>query len=99
MKQEIGFPEIETQIQVGKEIKAGERTLFPLIKITILKAAGGNVLGVQLTPFALLITEPEMQYAISPEGENMEVEALLELSPSLKDILEKARGIQRIRVE
>ena len=95
----LELPKVETEILVCKEIEAGVRTIFTLVKISILATDDGNILGSWLKPQAFLIIEPGEQYAVSISGEQMSIEKILELSPSLKEVVEKARGIHRIKVD
>ena len=97
--QEMKFPKVKTEIQVCKEIEAGVRTIFTVIRISILATDDGNILGSWLMPQAFLIIEPGEQYAVSISGEQMSIEKILELAPSLKEVIEKARGIHRIKVD
>ncbi len=94
---EIKLPVVETEIRIAKELKAGNRSLYTVVRISFLKA-GGKIKGSWLTPLAMLIIEPGRQYAVSLTGERMSLEDILEMAPSLKDVVEKARGIHRIRV-
>jgi hypothetical protein len=96
---ELKLPKVKTEIQVSKEIKAGVRTIFTVIRISILATDDGNILGSWLKPQAFLIIEPGEQYAVSISGEQMSIEKILELAPSLKEVVEKARGIHRIKVD
>jgi len=96
---ELKLPKVKTEILVCKEIEAGVRTIFTLVKISILATEEGNILGSWLKPQAFLIIEPGEQYAVSISGEQMSIEKILELAPSLKDVVEKARGIHRIKVD
>ena len=96
---EIKLPKVKTEIQVSKEIEAGVRTIFTVIRISILATDDGNILGSWLKPQAFLIIEPGEQYAVSISGEQMSIEKILELAPSLKEVVEKARGIHRIKVD
>jgi hypothetical protein len=96
---ELKLPKVKTEILVCKEIEAGVRTIFTLVKISILATEEGNILGSWLKPQAFLIIEPGEQYAVSISGEQMSIEKILELAPSLKEIVEKARGIHRIKVD
>ena len=89
---------METEIRVGKELLAESRMLYPLVRISILKMIDGKVLGCWLTPLALLIIEPGEQYSVSLTEEEMTVEMLMDLAPCLKTVVEKARGIHRIKV-
>lgn len=96
---ELELPRVKTEILVCKEIEAGVRTIFTLIRISILATDDGNILGSWLMPQAFLIIEPGEQYAVSISGEQMSIEKILEMAPSLKEVIEKARGIHRIKVD
>jgi hypothetical protein len=96
--QEIKLPAVETEIRVAKEMKAGNKTIYTVIKVSILKTEDGMVMGSWLTPLAMLIVEPGRQFALSITGEKMPLEMILELAPSLKAIVDKAREIHRIKV-
>ena len=89
---------METEIIVGKKMEAGNRSLYPVIKVSILKTEQGRILGSWLNPVALLVFEPGGHYAISLEGEKMTSEQIIELAPSLKDVIEREQGIYRIEV-
>jgi len=69
-----------------------------VIKVSILKTEQGRILGSWLNPVALLVFEPGGHYAISLEGEKMTSEQIIELAPSLKDVIEREQGIYRIKV-
>ena len=90
---------MDMRVLVGKEIKADDRTIWPVMKITILKTCEDRVQAIQITPLAMLIIEPAGQYAVSFDGEPMTIEAILELAAPLRDVLEKARGTARIKVD
>lgn len=96
---ELKLPKVKTEILVCKEIEAGVRTIFTVIRISVLATDDGNILGSWLKPQAFLIIEPGEQYAVSISGEQMSMEKILELAPSLKEVVEKARGIHRIKVD
>ena len=81
----------EEQVRVGKETVVGNRTIWPVIRITILWASENRVHAIQITPLAALIIEQEEQYALSFDGGPMTIEDILDLAPSLGDILEQAR--------
>ena len=97
--QEMKFPKVKTEIRVRKEMEAGVRTIFTVIRISNIATDDGNLLGSWLKPLAMLIIEPGEQYAVSISGEQMSIEKILELAPSLKEVIEKARGIHRIKVD
>ena len=95
----IRLLEMDMRIFVGKEIVAGNRTIWPVMRISILKTCEDRVQTIQITPLAMLIIEPAGQYAVSFDGEPMTIEDILELAAPLRDVLEKAREGCRIKVE
>ena len=82
---------VEEEVRVGKEIVAGNRTIWPVVRITIFWASENRVDAIQITPLAVLIIEKNEQYALSFDGGPMTIDAILELMPSLGDILEQAK--------
>ena len=95
----IRLPEMDMRVLVGKEIKAGDRTIWPVMRASILKTCEDRILAIQIIPLAMLIIEPEGQYAVSFEGKPMTIEAILELATPLRDVLEKAREAVRVKVD
>lgn len=95
---DIKLPVVETEFRVAKGMIAGNKTIYTVIKVSTLKAEDGKIMGSWLTPLAMLIIEPGRQYALSITGEKMPLEMILELAPSLKAVVDKARGIHRIKV-
>jgi hypothetical protein len=83
---------MDMQVRVGKEMKAGDRTIWPVMKISILKTCEDKIMAIQVTPLAMLIIEPAGQYAVSFDGEPMSIEAILKLASPLRDVLQDARG-------
>ena len=82
------------RVIVGKEIKAGDRTIWPVMRIFVLKTQEDRSQAIQITPLAMLIIEPAGQYALSFDGEPMTIEAILELAAPLKEVLEKSRRLR-----
>jgi len=95
----IRLPEMDLRVIVGKEIKVGDKTIWPVMRISILKTCEEKVLAIQITPIAMLVIEPAGQYALSFAGEPMTIEAITKLAPPLRDVLEKAQCAVRIKVE
>ncbi len=87
----ILLPEMDMQVLVGKEIKAGDRTIWPVTRIMVIKSCVDRVLAIQVTPLAVLIIEPTRLYAVSFAGQPMTIKAILELAPPLRDVLKKAK--------
>lgn len=98
-QESVKFPGMDMRFLVGREIKAGDRAIWPVMRVSILRFSEDKVLALQITPLALLIIEPVGEYAVSFDGEPMTVEDILELAASLRDVLEKARGVVRIKVD
>jgi hypothetical protein len=86
-------------IRVEKELKTGKRTLYTVVRITMIKTEYGGILGIWLVPLAALIVEDDLQYAISFTEEKLSVGKILELVPSLSDRLETARKGHKIKID
>lgn len=95
----VKFPGMDMRILVGGETKAGDRAIWPVMRVSILRCGEDKFLARQITPLAMLIIEPAGEYAVSFDGEPMTVEDILELAAPLRDVLEKARGVVRIKVD
>jgi hypothetical protein len=96
---ELKLPKVVTENRVCKEITTGIRTIFTVVRISTLETDDGRILGSWIMPRAMLIIEPGNQYAVSISGEQMSIKEILEMAPSLKEVVEKARGIHRIKVD
>jgi uncharacterized spore protein YtfJ len=81
---------MDTQVLIGKEIKVCGRTIWPVTRIAVLRGWEDKVQTIQIKPLAMLIIEPAGSYAVSFAGEPMTIEAILQLAPPLRDVLEKA---------
>jgi uncharacterized spore protein YtfJ len=89
---------VDTEIRAGERIEIGRRSIYPVIKVSVLRTPDGAVLGSWIAPLAMLVIEPEMQYAISFTGEEITADQIGTMVPSLKKAIDKARGIYRIEV-
>jgi uncharacterized spore protein YtfJ len=88
--EKMALSEVEVRIVVGREIAAGIRTIWPIMKITVIKGCGERVLAIEASPIAMLITDDLAgPYAVSITGKPMAVEEILELAPALEDVLAK----------
>lgn len=83
--------EVVEEVRVGKETVAENRTIWPIVKIKLFWALDSRFCSAQITPLAFLIIEQDREYALSIDGESMPINTILEMAPSLKDILEKCR--------
>jgi len=91
-------PAVETEILAGEKIEIERRSIYPVIRISILKTPEGVVFGGWITPLAMLVIEPKGQYAISLTEGEITADQIGEMVPSLKKVIDKARGIFRIEV-
>jgi hypothetical protein len=88
--EKMALAEVEVRIIAGREIAAGIRTIWPVMKITIIKGCGERVLAIEASPIAILISEDRAgPYAVSIAGNPMAVEEILELAPALEYVLAK----------
>ncbi len=92
------IPKIETEIKVGEALKIGGRTLHFISRITILKTEDGDILGGWADPLAMIAREQGNEYVFSFTGQDFTIDELIKMAPSLKDILNRDRGIYRIKI-
>lgn len=95
---EIRPPKMETEIKAGERIEVEGRSIYPVIKVSVLKTPDGAAFGGWVTPLAMLVIEQKEQYTISFTGEEVTVDQISSLVPSLRKVIDKARGIHRIEV-
>ncbi|VVB72931.1 Uncharacterised protein [uncultured archaeon] len=98
MKQ-IGLLNIETKIRIRDAIKADKRDLYLVVSVKLLKTEEKLITGCWVTPLAMLIVEQEMKYAFSIDGQDMPMEEILELAPSLKMVIDNADCKDKINIE
>ncbi len=91
-------PKMETEIKAGDRIEIEGRSLYPVIEVSTLKTQEGTIFGCWITPLAMLVIEQKEQYAISFTGKEMTADQIGDLVPSLRRVIDKARGIYRIKV-
>ena len=81
-------PDTNSWISVGDPIKIDQRDIYPVARVSALRGHK-CILGCSISPAALLITEPERAYAISLTEEEISLDQLLAMAPSLKEILKE----------
>lgn len=86
------------ETRIGRCLKAWDKTLYPVFEVSTLKTDAGEVQANWIVPLAVLVVEPGGQHAVSLTGEKITVEKLLELAPALQEVVDRARGVRRIRV-
>jgi hypothetical protein len=88
--EKMSFPEVDVRVVVGREIVAGSRTIWTVVKILVIKGCGERILAIEASPIAMLITDDRAgPYAVSISGKPMAVGEILELAPALQDVLAK----------
>ena len=81
--------EAKTTIRADASVAVGKRTLFVISRAQSVTGFGGEAYGVLCSPIALLVDESGDLYSRSLTEDEMTVEEILSLVPSLK---EKVRG-------
>jgi uncharacterized spore protein YtfJ len=81
--------EIETRISIGDAIEIYQRVVYPVARTSILRKCG-DLLGCWIAPVAVLITEPDNAYAVSLTKEEIKLDQLLAMAPSLNEIVGRA---------
>jgi uncharacterized spore protein YtfJ len=79
-------PDTFSWISVGDPIKIDQRDIYTVARVSVLRGHE-CILGCSISPAALLITEPERAYAISLTEEEITVDQLLAMAPSIKEIV------------
>jgi uncharacterized spore protein YtfJ len=85
---ETGFSSKIAWISVGDPIEMGQRDIYPVAKISALKGYG-CIMGCSVSPEALLIVESARAYAVSLTGEEITLDQLLAMAPTLKEIVQE----------
>lgn len=99
MKIDAGkIPKIETDIKIGEALKIGCRTLHFLARVSILRTRDGDILGGWADPLAMIASEQGNSYVFSFTGEDFTMDQLMKMAPSLRDILDKDKGVYRIKI-
>lgn len=72
-------PEISTII--GKPLETGEKIIYPVIRISILKNNEGNTKAIWVIPIAIVVEEDSKRFFIPLVDENIDFDTILELLP------------------
>ena len=77
---------MEIKILVGEGIKAGELTIYPVARLSILITADMSIHGFWLSPLALIVTALELKpsFIVSLTGEKIDHAELIEMTNALK---------------
>lgn len=76
----------ETEIRIGKGIKAWDKTIHPIVEVFILKTDAGGVLASWIVPLAVLVVESGEEHVLSLTGEKISAEIMQHLAPALTDL-------------
>lgn len=69
---------LKTDTVIGKALKIDDRTLYPIIQISILKRKKKDFIGAWISPLAIVIEEPTKEYVILLTDEDIDHEQLLD---------------------
>ena len=64
---------------VGKQIRAADRTIYPIIEVVTVGNNMPNFRGIEIFPIALVIEESGEKYAVSLTGEEINSDELIEM--------------------
>jgi hypothetical protein len=95
---DVKIPRIETDIKIGEAMKLGDRTIHFLIKTAILRTEDGGIIGGLASPLAMVVGEREEYYVFSFTGQDSNLNELLRMVPSLKEVLKKDKGIYKVKI-
>ena len=83
--------DIRTDTVIKEAIKIGDRTIYPVIRVSTSGIDGQNFFGARISPIAIVVVEPTRDYVISLTDETITLDQLLEMVPSLKDKMKQRR--------
>ncbi|MEN4020038.1 MAG: hypothetical protein PQ971_02865 [Methanobacterium sp.] len=63
--------EPEIDINIGKPIKFAKRTIYPVVQTSVIKNERRESIAAEIFPIALLIEEPQGEYVISLNGDEI----------------------------
>ena len=64
---------------VGKVIKLGNRTIYPIVRTFVIKNEKQDVMAAEIFPIALVVQEPDDAYVISLTDDAVNLEDLIEM--------------------
>ena len=92
------IPRIESRVNVGEALRIGNRTLHFLARVYIVGTEDDNMLGGWADPLAMVVSEQNKEYVFSFTGQDFTIDQLMEMAPSLRDVLNKDKGIFKIKI-
>jgi len=99
LKIDLGkIPKVESRITVGKALRIGNKTLHFLARVSIMRAENDKILGGWADPLAMVVSERNKEYVFSFTGQDFTIDQLMEMAPSLRDVLNKDKGIYKIKI-
>jgi uncharacterized spore protein YtfJ len=87
--------ETETRILVGAALRAGDRLLYPVLKVEVVHSKG-YLIGLWIIPLAVLVIEPGREYLVSLRKEDEGAEELADIAPPLEALVEEAKRAHNI---
>ncbi|MDD1753769.1 MAG: hypothetical protein LUQ38_11865 [Methanotrichaceae archaeon] len=77
---------MEIKILIGESIIAGELTIYPIARLSILRTADMSVQNFWLSPLALVVTVPELKapFIVSLTSEKIDHAKLIDMTNALQ---------------
>jgi len=63
----------------SREIIAGKRSIRTIVRATVVIGPGAELISLRIEPLALIVSSDERRWAISIDGEPVDVESLLDM--------------------
>ena len=85
----------QTRMQADASFTVGNRVFHVVCEVSTIRGLGGKAGGTIVSPTALLVDEGGRFYSVSLGGEDMGVEEILRLIPSLKEKTRQVRDVEK----
>ena len=84
----LSAKDFKVDTSVEEALKIGDRTLYVVTRTLTCKISGGNFFTLWRHPVAVVIVEPPEKYFFPLTSEDLTLDELFKMAPSLKEILE-----------
>lgn len=79
------------EIVVGEAVGVGDRSILPVVRASAIYTSEGAMAAALISPLALVVIEPAMEYCLDLTDEDLTLDRLVEMSPDLREMIDKAR--------
>lgn len=81
----------DTEIVVGEAIRIGDRSIRPVVRASAIYTSEGVMATALISPLALVVTEPTMEYCLDLTDLGLTLDLLMEMSPDLREMINQSR--------